>query len=106
MTGTCLAIADISRGVNALITALNQLPQSSVDRALVLPMVLIGCLAAVPDQRQVALTRLAARDEAIGNIKSARFLMERVWNVRSIHGDAVDWRDVLLNDMHVQLLLV
>lgn len=101
-----IAIADIMRGVDALILALNKVPQSIKDRVLVLPMAFIGCLAAHPEKRQMVLSRLANRDEAIGNISSVRLLIERVWNLRALHGNAVDWCDVLLNDMRVHLLLV
>lgn len=100
------AIPEVSKGVDAVITAFNKLPHSSIDRSLVLPLALVGCLAGLPEQRQAALARLALRDEAIGNISSARLLIERVWNVRSLHGNAVDWRDVLLGNMQVQLLLI
>ncbi|THG94810.1 hypothetical protein EW145_g8073, partial [Phellinidium pouzarii] len=103
------SITEINSAANGLVNALNDLPDMTLDRALVLPLTLAGSMTGLPEQYQFVLARLAARDEAIGNIRSVRLLIERVWATRNAHGGgaiAIDWRDVMRNDMNMELLLV
>ncbi|KAI5119124.1 hypothetical protein M0805_007870 [Coniferiporia weirii] len=99
-------ISEISSSVNAVMNALRNLPESITDRTLVLPLVIAGSLAELPEHYQFILARLGARDEAIGNVQSARLLIERVRAIRNAHGGSVDWRDVMREELHVDILLV
>ena len=84
---------------------LQQLPASEVDRSLVFPICLAGCLTDDSTRRDYLKGRLQSRDETIGNLMRARLLMEAVWQKRDVTGRTVDWRE-LMGEHGLNLLLV
>ena len=101
-----LGIPEINNAVNAIINDLANLSDFSVDRMLALPIALAGCMTDHPEQRLFIRSRLTALDEIIGNVRSVRLLMERVWATRDNRGGVVDWRDVMRDDFGVEILFV
>jgi len=91
-------VPEIGSSVDAVIQLFNQLPSSEVDRSLVFPLCLAGCLTDDRTRRDLVKARLQAQDENIGNILQVRGLMEAVWRRRDFNGGAVDWREILRND--------
>jgi len=90
--------------MNRLFATLQSLP-STVDRALILPLALAGCLTNDETQAQYIRSRLSAQDESFGNLRATRLLIERVWQAREQSG-VVDWRDVMRDQLGIELLLV
>ncbi|KAH8117767.1 fungal-specific transcription factor domain-containing protein [Phellopilus nigrolimitatus] len=99
-------ISEINNAVAAVVNALSNLPAMVVDRALMLPLALAGCLADVPEHRQFILARLSALDDVVGNVRSVRLLVEQVQIVRDMQGGVVDWRSVMREHLGVEILLV
>ncbi|KAL5526006.1 hypothetical protein ACEPAG_7344 [Sanghuangporus baumii] len=97
---------EISNAATAIVGDLANLTDVSVDRMFALPLALAGCMTDVLEQRQFIRSRLCSMDEAIGNVRSVRILMERVWAVRDSQGGVVDWCDIMRNDFGVEILLV
>jgi hypothetical protein len=91
-------VPEISSSVDTIIQLFSQLPSSEVDRSLVLPLCLAGCLTNDRPRRDLVKARLQAQDENIGNILQVRGLMEAVWRQRDFSGGAVEWRDIMRND--------
>lgn len=89
------AVAEISTSVEAISQFLNQLPPSEVDRSLVFPICLAGCLTDDHGHREMYKARLQGQDESIGNLLQTRAIMETVWQRRDVQGGltAVDWRE-------------
>jgi hypothetical protein len=92
-------------GVNAIMQALSRLAPSEVDRGLVFPICLAGCLTDVPEQREFFKQRLDAQDTSLGNLSETRRLMEAVWRKRDNQGGVVDWRHTM-PDIGIKLLVV
>lgn len=90
--------------MNSLFAALQNLP-TTVDRALILPLALAGCLTNDRTHAQYIRSRLSGQDESFGNIRATRLLIERVWQARE-QSIAVDWRDVMRDQLGVELLLI
>jgi C6 transcription factor Pro1 len=88
-----------------MVKLLTRLPPSEVDRSLVFPLCLAGCMTDNRARRELMKGRLQAQDENIGNILQARALMEAVWRRRDGGGSIVDWREMLRNDGLNLLLL-
>jgi C6 transcription factor Pro1 len=91
--------------VDAIVKLLSRLPPSEVDRSLVFPLCLAGCMTDNRARRELMKGRLQAQDENIGNILQARALMEAVWRQRDGSGGIVDWREMLRDDGLNLLLL-
>jgi Fungal specific transcription factor domain len=91
--------------VDVMVKLLTRLPPSEVDRSLVFPLCLAGCMTDNRARRELMKGRLQAQDENIGNILQARALMEAVWRRRDGGGSIVDWREMLRNDGLNLLLL-
>jgi len=91
--------------VDAIVKLLSRLPSSEVDRSLVFPLCLAGCMTDNRARRELMKGRLQAQDENIGNILQARALMEAVWRQRDGGGGIVDWREMLRDDGLNLLLL-
>jgi hypothetical protein len=91
--------------VDAMVKLLSRLPPSEVDRSLVFPLCLAGCMTDNRARRDLMKGRLQAQDENIGNILQARALMEAVWRRRDGGGGIVDWREMLRNEGLNLLLL-
>jgi hypothetical protein len=88
-----------------MVKLLSRLPPSEVDRSLVFPLCLAGCMTDNRARRDLMKGRLQAQDENIGNILQARALMEAVWRRRDGGGGIVDWREMLRNEGLNLLLL-
>ncbi|KAL5526794.1 hypothetical protein ACEPAF_8519 [Sanghuangporus sanghuang] len=97
---------EISNAVTAIVSDLANLTDVPVDRMFALPLALAGCMTDLLEQRQFIRSRLCSMDEAIGNVRSVRILMERVWAVRDSQGGVVDWYDIMRHDFGVEILLV
>ena len=95
---TYVGVPEIKDTVENIIQLFTQLPSSELDRSLVLPLCLAGCLTNDGDRRNFLKGRLQYQDENIGNILQARGLMEGVWRRRDSTGGAVNWREVIHND--------
>ncbi|KAJ7017421.1 fungal-specific transcription factor domain-containing protein [Mycena alexandri] len=78
---------------------------SEVDRALVFPICLAGCMTDDPAWRDFLKGRLQALDESLGNLMRTRLLMEAVWQKRDINGTTVDWRETM-RERGLNLLLL
>ncbi|KAF8340584.1 uncharacterized protein EI90DRAFT_3036066 [Cantharellus anzutake] len=76
-----------------------------VDRSLVFPIFLAGCMTDDLNLRAFFGGRLRSLGDAVGNHITALQLMEAVWCMRDSTGEAVAWRDVM-NDMKFELLMV
>ena len=83
------------------------MPPTLVDRTIVFPMFLAGCMTNEHqvNEREIIHLRLQALDQSFGNIRNARLLMEAVWSAREKRDKFVDWREVM-RDMGLNLLFV
>lgn len=70
-----------------LVAQLNRLPASEVDRALMLPLCLAGCMTDDAGHRESLIGRITANDE---NSVQARTLLEMVWEKRDSTGGIID----------------
>ncbi|KAF7355806.1 Zn(2)-C6 fungal-type domain-containing protein [Mycena venus] len=98
-------VPEISNSVGVVVQLLGQLPPSDVDRALVFPISLAGCMTDNSNWRDFLKGRLLALDESVGNIMRTRLVMEAVWQKRDISGATVDWRETMC-ERGLNLLLV
>ncbi|KAJ7364325.1 fungal-specific transcription factor domain-containing protein [Mycena albidolilacea] len=98
-------VPEISNSVGVIVQLLGQLPPSEVDRALVFPICLAGCMTDDSNWRDFLKGRLQALDESLGNLMRTRLLMEAVWQKRDISGVTVDWRETM-RERGLNLLLV
>ncbi|KAF7328049.1 Zn(2)-C6 fungal-type domain-containing protein [Mycena kentingensis (nom. inval.)] len=94
----------INTSVSMIVQHLSQLPSSEVDRALVFPICLAGCMTDDAGQREFLKGRLLALDQSVGDLMRTRLLMEAVWQKRDVDGPKVDWREVM-RDHGLNLLL-
>src|SRR5258708_39038764 len=101
-SGYSPSIEHTRQAVAALNTALESVPGGiidKVDRSLVFPICLAGCMTDDPEMRAFFSGRLRSLGNVVGNTTTALELMEAVWRVRdSMGGVEVAWRDVM-NDM-------
>ena len=92
--------------VDIIAQLMRQLPTSALDRSLVFPICLAGCLTDDPRKREAFRARLVGQQSMFGNVHQALMVMETAWQRRDTRGGVVEWRDLL----HVQgrnlLLLV
>lgn len=98
-------IAETREQVLATHAALLALPPSSVDRSLVFPLCLAGCMTDDPLLRKYFSGRLRAMDGPVGNSGKTLVLMEEVWRRRDNLQIGVSWRDVM-RETKLELLLV
>ena len=96
---------EISESVGTVMQLLNQLPPSELDRSMVFPICLAGCMTDDPARRDVLKARLQAQEQNIGNLLQTRAVMEAVWQKRDAHGGVIDWRETM-RDHNLNLLLV
>jgi len=96
----------ISAAVNDVMTAVQNLPCSDVDKSLVFPLCIAGCLSATRDQKDFFRGRLSPH-HAVGNCQRAVGLIDAVWAKRGAVADGVvvDWRETM-EELGVRLLLV
>ncbi|KAK7033348.1 Zn(2)-C6 fungal-type domain-containing protein [Favolaschia claudopus] len=98
-------VTEINDSVGVIVHLLGQLPPSEVDRALVFPICLAGCMTDDSNWRDFLKGRLQALDESLGNLMRTRLLMEAVWQKRDVSGATVDWRETM-RERGLNLLLV
>lgn len=98
-------VPEIMEGVNATMQALNKLALSDVDRGLVFPICVAGCLTDVREQREFFKQRLEGQNIPFGNQSQTRHLMEVVWRKRDNQGGVVDWRSTM-PDIGVNVLVI
>lgn len=100
-----VGVEEISSSAEKIVKLLSQLSVSEVDRALVFPICLVGCMTDNSTWRDFLKSRLQNLDESIGNLMRTRLLMEAVWQKRDVSGTIVDWREVM-RERGLNLLLV
>ncbi|KAJ7170903.1 fungal-specific transcription factor domain-containing protein [Mycena crocata] len=98
-------VPEISTSVGIIVQYLGQLPSSEVDRALVFPICLAGCMTDDSTWREFLKGRLQVLDQSLGNLMRTRLLMEAVWQKRDVSGATVDWRETM-RERGLNLLLV
>ncbi|KAF7328032.1 Zn(2)-C6 fungal-type domain-containing protein [Mycena kentingensis (nom. inval.)] len=98
-------IPETRSSVTVIVEGLQQLPCSEVDRALVFPICLAGCMTDEPNLREFLKGRLLAHEESVGSLMQARLLMEAVWMKRTFHRSTVNWRETM-KELGLNLLLV
>ncbi|KAJ8519051.1 hypothetical protein ONZ45_g3941 [Pleurotus djamor] len=101
-------VPEVVHSVEMIVQHFQQLPRSILDRSLVFPICIAGCMTDSSPQRDFLKGRLQAQDESWGNVMSTRALMESVWRKRDVstgvgHSNnnraiAVDWRESLLEN--------
>jgi len=74
-------VMEIGKCVQNITQALGCSP-SEVERSVILPITLAGCMASNSAQRDFLRGRFQAQNEGIGNLMQARALMEFVWQRR------------------------
>jgi len=103
-------VKEIKQAVQETVEAFQNLQASDVDRSLVFPIALAGCMTDNTVYRSYLEGRLKAlgkQGEAVGNTKSCLQLMYAVWAKRDAEGGprVVDWIDTM-KEMGWSLLLV
>ena len=91
---TLVGVPEIASGVRNVVQLLQQLPVSEIDRALIFPICLAGCMTDDSMQRDILKGRIQAQDESIGNLLQARLVMEQTNQTRDTLQRQVDWREV------------
>ncbi|KAK0229297.1 fungal-specific transcription factor domain-containing protein [Armillaria nabsnona] len=90
------AVPEIAASVNTIIQLLHELEPSEIDRTLVFPVCLAGCMTSNSSHRDLLKSRLQLQDESIGNLLQTRLMMEAVWQKRGESGsNACEWREIL-----------
>jgi C6 transcription factor Pro1 len=99
-----IGVPETLRSVQTITYTLQQLPQSPLDRALVLPLTLAATLTADRTQAITLRQRLAAIDVAQGNLARLGTVVDAVWARRDAGAPAVDWR-LAMREQRMNLLL-
>ena len=108
-------VADIAAAVQDIIEALHRLdilqPNPDINRALIFPITLAGCLCETPSQQAFFRGRfqqLSPEASAFGNTRPALELMEEVWLRRAMSSRVakVDWRAVMMEKWEAGILLI
>jgi hypothetical protein len=100
-----VAVPEISSSVQNIARALQNVPVSHTDRALLLPIFLAGCLADEQRGREFFNGRLQAQLAANGAALSLTGIMSGMWRQRDAHGASGDWRRIA-RDMRLQVLIL
>ncbi|EGN98765.1 hypothetical protein SERLA73DRAFT_181398 [Serpula lacrymans var. lacrymans S7.3] len=98
-------VPEIIESVNSIMNTMNQLHPSVVDRSLMFPLFLAGCMTDDRIKRETIKARLQTQDECFGNIHQIRRAMEVLWQQRDSHGGSVEWRE-MMSSPNFNLLLV
>lgn len=106
------AASDVAAGVQDVIEALHRLdilhPNPDINRAVIFPITLAGCLCETLSQQAFFRGRfqqLSPEATAFGNTRPALELMEEVWT-RRLLGGVVHWRHVMLQKWEAGILLI
>ncbi|KAI0067250.1 hypothetical protein BV25DRAFT_1987693 [Artomyces pyxidatus] len=105
LSGSNPGVPEISSSTNTIAHLLGELPVSSADCGLVLPLTMAGCLADAPATRDALKKRLLGLSEASANVRQIVRLMMEVWQRRDTNQGPVEWRDVM-QERGLSLLLV
>ncbi len=89
------AVPEIAASVNTIIQLFHELEPSEIDRTLVFPVCLAGCMTDNSLHRDFLKSRLQSQDESIGNLLGTRLVMEAVWQRRDTRGGPSEWRETL-----------
>ncbi|KAG2110232.1 fungal-specific transcription factor domain-containing protein [Suillus discolor] len=99
-------VPEIVNSIDVIVQLLNRLPVSNIDRCLVFPICLAGCLVDDPMKREFLKTRLQGQHNGFGNINQALRVMQTAWQKRDSQGGAVQWQDLLHIQGRQSVLLV
>ncbi|KAF8558189.1 hypothetical protein OG21DRAFT_1589091 [Imleria badia] len=106
LSGPIPGVPEIIQSIDVIAQLVRQLPVSALDRTLVFPICMAGCLTDEPIKREIFKARLVGQQAQFGNVHQALMVMETAWQRRDTRGGVVEWRDLL----HIQgrnlLLLV
>ncbi|KAK0500199.1 fungal-specific transcription factor domain-containing protein [Armillaria luteobubalina] len=89
------SMPEIIASVDTITQILHQLAPSELDRTLVFPVCLAGCMTDNSSHRDFLKSRLQSQDESIGNLLRTRLVMEAVWQKRDTRGGPSEWRETL-----------
>lgn len=89
------AVPEIAASVDSIIQLFHQLAPSEIDRTLVFPVCLAGCMTDNSSHREFLKARLQSQDESIGNLLRTRLVMEAVWQKRDTRSGPSEWRKTL-----------
>ncbi|KAI6108005.1 fungal-specific transcription factor domain-containing protein [Pisolithus sp. B1] len=106
LNGSYPGVPEIMHSVDVIVQLLRQLPVSIMDRGLMFPIYLAGCLTDDAVQRDVLRTRLLGIQDGFRNVHQTVQVLETVWHRRDNRGGAVEWRDLLHVQGRHRLLLV
>ncbi|KAF6759886.1 fungal-specific transcription factor domain-containing protein [Ephemerocybe angulata] len=98
-------VAEISSSVDAIVRKLDQIQPSNLDRALVFPICLAGCMTNDSNKRDYLKGRLQGLNETYGNLLQTRLLMEALWQRRDVSQESVDVREIMRDQQLMVLLL-
>jgi len=98
-------VPEISQSVNKIVKELNALPPSNLDRALVFPICLSGCMTNDSTMRDFLKNRLQCLDDIHGNLLQTRLLMETLWQRRDVGGGFPNLREII-KEQSISLLLI
>ncbi|KAF8150823.1 fungal-specific transcription factor domain-containing protein [Crassisporium funariophilum] len=98
-------VPEIHDSVDAIVRLFTQLPPSDIDRALVFPICLAGCMTNDSTCRDFLKNRIRGLNESYGNLLQTRRLMEAVWQKRDVGGKEVDVRETI-REQGLNLLLI
>ncbi|KAG1781714.1 fungal-specific transcription factor domain-containing protein [Suillus placidus] len=99
-------VPEIVNSIDVIVQLLNRLPVSDIDRCLVFPICLAGCLVDDPVKREFLKTRLQGRHNGFGNTNQTLRVMQTAWQKRDSQGGTVEWQDLLHIQGRYLLLLV
>ncbi|KAH7884373.1 fungal-specific transcription factor domain-containing protein [Phlebopus sp. FC_14] len=99
-------VPEIIGSIDVIIQLLHQLPVTILDRTLIFPICLAGCLTDDPIRREIFKSRLSGQQDGFGNAPQALRVLETSWQRRDTRGGAVEWRDLLHVQGRYLLLLV
>lgn len=107
-----IPVADVAAAVQDIIEALHRLdilhPNPDINRALVFPITLAGCLCETASQQAFFKGRfqqLSPEATAFGNTAPALQLMEEVWR-RRLTSTIVDWRQIMTDTWEAGIFLI
>lgn len=88
-------VPEIAGSVGNVIQLVERLAPSELDRAIVFPLCLAGCLSEDMSRRTFFQRRLHHLDGGFKHSRQLQQVMEKVWHQRTIMKDAIDFRQVV-----------
>lgn len=98
-------VPEIAASVEEIVRQLGLVPSSNLDRALVFPICLAGCMTNDSSKRDYLKGRLQGLNETYGNLLQTRLLMETLWQRRDVGGGTPDLREII-QEQSISLLLI